>query len=497
MAIKFGCGHCGKRLGVGDHLAGRKGKCPDCGTIFTVPKPSTPSPPPPPARGAKQAATDYSIKLDDGPSAAPPGSRPVSPCRRRRFIIAATAVGILALGVVLWLSLRGRKEPVYRGQPIGYWIAQMSDKDDGARGAAIAAVAEMGRDAAPWLREHLGDDDRNVREGAAEALGIMGEADRIPIEFENTPEGAAKRLYFALLWRDEGMLRDGSKGLNDATVAKLMAIHIAAPFDAEPNPRVTGNQAYVKVGWLGDLGKMGDYVIESQVDGVWKADFSILATLVSGEELMKRMGAGEEREQACLKNLTILGGRIWKFQAAGGSFPGPGLKLLTMLYTHPDRKGSVMAEEGEEGLDWLTCPEAGGGRPTYDRVAAADPGCTSYECVEGQIRMTEQGTEMDAPIAWDKAPVHGGKRNVLLLNGSVRLMPEEEFQKLRATTEAWNAVGEIIEYARQHSGDYEGVLRMYERARPKLAAFPEAEDVLAEVIATCRTLKAEAEGANK
>ena len=63
MAIKFNCGSCGKRLGVGDHLAGRKGRCPQCGQVFRVPTPESAAPPPP--RVMKQDATDYSVRLDD------------------------------------------------------------------------------------------------------------------------------------------------------------------------------------------------------------------------------------------------------------------------------------------------------------------------------------------------------------------------------------------------------------------------------------------------
>ncbi len=63
MAIKFNCGGCDKRLGVADHLAGKRGKCPECGNIFTVP--SAGSAPPPPPRATKHTKTDYNIQLDE------------------------------------------------------------------------------------------------------------------------------------------------------------------------------------------------------------------------------------------------------------------------------------------------------------------------------------------------------------------------------------------------------------------------------------------------
>ncbi len=66
MAIKFLCDSCGKKLGVDDRLAGRRGKCPDCGFLFTVPAPD--APPPPPPRAMRQDATDYHVAVE-GPDA--------------------------------------------------------------------------------------------------------------------------------------------------------------------------------------------------------------------------------------------------------------------------------------------------------------------------------------------------------------------------------------------------------------------------------------------
>lgn len=71
MPIRFRCS-CGKKLGVGDHLAGRRGRCPDCGAIFTVPSAGSPPPPPPP-RTPPQDDTDYAVNLDE-PVVRPPTS---------------------------------------------------------------------------------------------------------------------------------------------------------------------------------------------------------------------------------------------------------------------------------------------------------------------------------------------------------------------------------------------------------------------------------------
>jgi DNA-directed RNA polymerase subunit RPC12/RpoP len=37
MAIEFNCTGCGRRLSVGDDAEGRQAKCPQCGTVMTVP----------------------------------------------------------------------------------------------------------------------------------------------------------------------------------------------------------------------------------------------------------------------------------------------------------------------------------------------------------------------------------------------------------------------------------------------------------------------------
>jgi hypothetical protein len=48
MAIEFGCTSCRQLVRVGDNAAGKKGKCPHCGTILQIPGPA-PSPGPAPA----------------------------------------------------------------------------------------------------------------------------------------------------------------------------------------------------------------------------------------------------------------------------------------------------------------------------------------------------------------------------------------------------------------------------------------------------------------
>ncbi len=64
MSISFRCPSCGKGYSVGDELAGKKGKCKQCGGVFSVPAaaPAKPAPPPP--------ADPYD--LDEEPAPLPP-----------------------------------------------------------------------------------------------------------------------------------------------------------------------------------------------------------------------------------------------------------------------------------------------------------------------------------------------------------------------------------------------------------------------------------------
>ncbi len=45
MSISFACAGCGKKFNVADNLAGRKGKCQNCGTVFLIPAAAAAAPP--------------------------------------------------------------------------------------------------------------------------------------------------------------------------------------------------------------------------------------------------------------------------------------------------------------------------------------------------------------------------------------------------------------------------------------------------------------------
>ena len=67
MAIEVRCPGCGKILHLADHVAGKKGKCPACGTAMEIPKPDEEEPvvaaiaPEPPAEPAAQRSRAETI----------------------------------------------------------------------------------------------------------------------------------------------------------------------------------------------------------------------------------------------------------------------------------------------------------------------------------------------------------------------------------------------------------------------------------------------------
>lgn len=66
--IKFFCSTCGKKIGVPDTMAGKRGKCPGCGAALTVPPSSSQAPA---ARAPSQEDTDYNVAMEGGGASAP------------------------------------------------------------------------------------------------------------------------------------------------------------------------------------------------------------------------------------------------------------------------------------------------------------------------------------------------------------------------------------------------------------------------------------------
>lgn len=154
MAIKFPCQECGKKIGVADHLAGRRGKCPQCGTIFTVPPTGAALPPPP--RVVRQDPTDYDVQLDltaqrPSPGLPPPPtpqaesmparrSRPAGADRALRRntpsgVATACVLGVLVLIALVTLVKARGSDPASQRAP----SASRSMNDHGASPLRIIA----------------------------------------------------------------------------------------------------------------------------------------------------------------------------------------------------------------------------------------------------------------------------------------------------------------------------------------------------------------------
>src|SRR5262245_34092844 len=95
---------------------------------------------------------------------------------------------ILALGLISGLLGCGKVEspatpgpasfneaPTYKGKPLSHWIELTKDPDPRRRAKATEVLSFFGaEETVPVLIEALSDEDKEVRSGAAEALGAIG-----------------------------------------------------------------------------------------------------------------------------------------------------------------------------------------------------------------------------------------------------------------------------------------------------------------------------------
>lgn len=239
------------------------------------------------------------------------------------------------------------------------------------------------------------------------------------IEFANTPEGVIQKLKVALLSHDDELLEScvtndfrvfsGALTWGEMRIVLLLALVARPTGPAE----VENDRATVKIAHQ-ELEASVFFVRER---GVWKIDSIDLLS-----EGKKKVLADRD----CVNNLKQLGVYIILWVAKYGEehkYPGPGMKLITDLFNYPDQKRAIAANA--YGL--LHCKRSGDKKPTAALVAAEDPACISYECTADQLDDTCSPAK---PIVWDKKPFHDGMRNVLMFDGSVHTLTEEEFQRL-------------------------------------------------------------------
>jgi prepilin-type processing-associated H-X9-DG protein len=110
-------------------------------------------------------------------------------------------------------------------------------------------------------------------------------------------------------------------------------------------------------------------------------------------------------------------------------------KSGTRAYPHSEAGSvaslQVLIDAHPESLtrSLFVCPNHGAGVPVEeDGRIVLTPETTSYEVVPWRVR----NTAPNAILIYDREPVHGGRRNVLFSDGSVRSMHEGEFQKALA-----------------------------------------------------------------
>jgi hypothetical protein len=118
MAITVTC-QCGKKLGVKDELAGKRVKCPACGTILTVPAAEAPAP------MDAEVVAESETPGEEGPAPRKKGAKADGRKKSNKMLWIGAGVGVLVLGFCClsiagiggwWFFLRGGPEKTIIGK---------------------------------------------------------------------------------------------------------------------------------------------------------------------------------------------------------------------------------------------------------------------------------------------------------------------------------------------------------------------------------------------
>ena len=144
MPIEIQCAGCGQKIRVGDEHAGKKARCPACGTISQVPSSGEPASPVAPAdvptpspfgsAGTTPAASGTPFAAGQG-DATNPNASPTMQARRMKphrggLILTLAILGLLCcmpLGIVAWILGAIDLGEIKRGQmdPEGQTLTQV------------------------------------------------------------------------------------------------------------------------------------------------------------------------------------------------------------------------------------------------------------------------------------------------------------------------------------------------------------------------------------
>ncbi|GEM_PF-6948841 len=301
---------------------------------------------------------------------------------------------VIALVALALAALTRSEEPVRNGRPTAPTVAAQAT-------VAPPAPAAVAQEVPSPVERPVAD------EPEAPTAPARPFYDEMPA-FADTPQGAFGRMKLGILAKDPAILRDATTITDDKTIQEILA---AQPLlSAEiASVELSGDQATLEV----TCPHHPDITMAaSRIDGRWKIDPSLF------------------REQTqcrdCVNNLRQLGTYLVMWCSKFGedrTYTGPGPNLFLDLFSQPTPEQAIA-----RGCAELVHCQVSDPNFSPERVMAGDPSAMSYECTSQQI--SDGSTDPMAPIAWDRAPVHDGHRNVLYFCGAVSTVTEAEFIEL-------------------------------------------------------------------
>jgi prepilin-type processing-associated H-X9-DG protein len=408
--IEFACTQCGKHLKVKAEAAGKKGKCPQCGTLLHVPD-AAPEP-------ILETAPDYPRSSPkpkrSGLSASNAGHKPEPAGLREdvRHVADGPGNNQFAQPINIAASAGGIGLLILALSPLFRWISfgaggVMGISGDGKIVMGVTVVSIILFALAVFARKGLAAVSLGVGAWGTVVMFWMGGLIWKVGSIFDSPD--VKSNPFAAILATQ--VSPGA-GLYLGLIGGLIA---AAAFGylavRRPRQRARLWPFYVAQGGAIALG-----VLVAVAVGFERP---------SNHEGMLPPALGRARDEArkvrCAANLSQIGkgAAIWINTKGKNKFYPPSLKSLV------DDK---MIDEPRVFL----CPAG-------DTQLEAGKFISDYACVLDMIgrKTTEVECPSDLPLAWDKVKIHEDGRNVVFFDAHVEFIVEEDFQALMKRLEVY------------------------------------------------------------